>query len=226
MATAAKALAWKHDSCVEGAVQAKYTDGARARHACPLARRARKPRESIIVLNSVARLSLNSKVSDGFVVSTTSATELLALANSFRPWVVQAGQDLLENFIATSEGRDTLDAWILWLQIREKTVDRGMRDARVDTNFDLYFFPQEDRVLGIMSCEHRDWKAQWLALPGVSEYAYSSISGCPPEQSAEAWAARGEAWAQVLGNRELIEAGFKIKVSVDGGPTPLGLVTR
>jgi hypothetical protein len=173
---------------------------------------------------SLAQSAIRTKALDGFAVSTTSAVELLALVNGFRPWVVKAGQDLLENFIATANGRDTLDAWILWLSIREKTVDRGLRGANVDTNFDLYFFPNGHRILGIMGCDHREWKDQWLAQPGVSEYAYADSTERPPSQSPEAWAQRKEDWAKVLGGRELIEAGFKIKVSVDGGPTPLGLM--
>lgn len=168
----------------------------------------------------------SARVGDGFIVSTSSATELMALVNEFRPWVVHAGQELLENFIKEAKDRDTLDAWILWLGIRERTVDRGMRDARVDTNFDLYFFPDGERVLGIMLCEHREWKDRWLAQPGVREYAYTDFVGRPLSQSTEEWAERRDTWTRILGGRELIEAGFKIKVSVDGGPTPLELTDR
>lgn len=169
---------------------------------------------------------MTTRFENGFTVATNSATELLALVNGFRPWVVEAGQNLLEDFILGAKGRDTLDAWILWLDMREKTVDRGLRGPKVATNFDLYFFPDADRFLGVMVCEHQAWMTQWLAQSGVSEYAYQPGGAPPPEVSAEMWARRAADWALVLGDREMIEAGFKIKVSVDGGPSPRALTSQ
>lgn len=169
---------------------------------------------------------MRAKKYEGFTVSTSSATELLALVNGFRPWVICSGQGMLENFIAKAAGRDTLDAWILWLSIREKTVDRGMRGPDVDTDFDLYFFPDGERCLGLMRCEHREWRERWLAQPGVAEYAYWDDGARPGHLAEDDWARRAEDWERVLGPRELIEAGFKIKVSLDGGPVPLDLVSQ
>jgi hypothetical protein len=169
---------------------------------------------------------MSPKKYEGFIVTTSSATQLLALVNGFRPWVIRSGQDLLENFIANAAGRDTLDAWILWLSIREKTVDRGMRGPHVDTDFTLHFFPDGERCLGLMRCEHLEWRNKWLEQPGVAEYAYWEDGDRPAHLSEDDWTRRAEDWERVLGPLELIEAGFKIKVSLDGGPVPLGLVSQ
>lgn len=163
---------------------------------------------------------MSMKVFNGFQLHTSSAARLVDLVTAFRPWVEAQAQRKFEDFAASLGNKSVLDAWTLWLDMRDRTIDKGLRCPAVDTNFALVFFPDGDRFLGMACTENEVWAQEWLKQPGVSEYAYCDSQQRPDEISQGEWAARGEAWRRVLGQAAPELAGLKILVIDTAGPTP------
>jgi hypothetical protein len=114
---------------------------------------------------------MSTKIYNGFSVSTDSAVCLMDLVNSFRPYVRAEGQKMLNQFLRkTGTTEDPFRGWTAWMELRAETVDKGIRAPGVDTDFQLVFFPDGDRFLGVAFTEHSRWFRHWLRQPSVSEY--------------------------------------------------------
>lgn len=162
---------------------------------------------------------MSTKIYNGFQVATNSASELLVVVNGFRPWIAAQSQQMLEAFITGSE-LEPFAAWTLWQDVRQRTVEKGFRGPTVDTDFDLVFFPDGERFLGIMFTEHAEWKEEWLRQPGIREYAFWTSSEQPESLSDDEWALRHSSWERVLGWNAPSQVGFSVKVSDIQGPRP------
>lgn len=163
---------------------------------------------------------MSTKIYFGFQLSASSLQEVLDTVKAFRPWVLARSQTLLNDFIKTSAGGDVNEGWRRWDELRRTTVKQGMRMPLVDTEFSLTFFPDGDRFLGIAYTEHQHWFEQWLAQPGVSEYAYWNNTDRPRHVTEADWQLRKESWDRVLGAQIVCMAGFSIEVAPPQGPYP------
>lgn len=166
---------------------------------------------------------MSIKIFHGFAVQTSSAAELLRLVGAFRPWIEAQGEALFRSFVETSK-MAPMEAWMLWQKLRTKAAEKGLRAPAFNTDFELVFFPHEQRFLGIAFTEHVHWHDEWLKQPGVSEYCYWTNTDRPEHVSAQEWAIRGAHWSQVLpAGVPPAMAGFSIQVADPIGPhLPLG----
>lgn len=164
---------------------------------------------------------MSTKIYHGFSVSTDSAVCLMDLVNRFRPYVLAEGQKMLNRFLRkTGTLDDTFQGWRTWMDLRAETVDKGIRAPGVDTDFQLVFFPDGDRFLGIAFTEHHRWFRHWLRQPAVSEYRYWNNSDRPSGISQKEWDRRAGAWDRVLGMDAPATRGLTITLHKIGGPFP------
>ena len=162
---------------------------------------------------------MSTKIYQGFLVETDSAVELLSLVDRFRPYIHRQGRKLLDNFIRMCGG-DEFNAWTKWMDIRRETVEKGIRAPRVDTQFQLVFFPDGKRFLGIAFTEHEQWFSQWLRQPLVQEYGYWDNTDKPENISELNWDARRNDWDRVVGCDPICTRGFAIDLHEVPGPLP------
>lgn len=166
-------------------------------------------------------IDMSTKIYNGFSVDTSSAMQLMELVNGFRPYVKTEGQKMLNNFLRkTGTTEDPFKGWTAWATLRAETVDKGLRAPGVDTDFQLVFFPDGDRFLGIAFTEHHRWFRHWLRQTAVSEYRYWNNTDQPIGISRREWERRAEAWDRVLGMEPLSTRGFAIDLHEIGGPFP------
>lgn len=167
---------------------------------------------------------MSAKIYQGFQVATDSCAQLLQIVENFRPWVLDQGQALLDRFaeamLKDNPEKTQLDVWNAWLELRHETLNEGLRLPALDTDFELVFFPDGDRFLGIAFVDHRTWFEEWLKQPGVSEYGYWDNTDPLEDVSPQEWAQRGESWERVLGYRIPSMVGFTISVADPNGPKP------
>lgn len=163
---------------------------------------------------------VSTKIHNGFTVNSSSMQEVLEMVDKFRPFVQQKGKEMLGNYIKsmTQSGKVTnASAYIKWMDVQSEIRRTKIRNPAFDTDFELIFFPDGNRMLGIMYCEHPNWCREWLAQPKVSEYAYWNNTDRPANLSAEEWDARGEAWDRVLAHHIPSMNGFSICVQDPNG---------
>jgi hypothetical protein len=141
---------------------------------------------------------MSTKIYQGFLVKTDSAAEILALVDGFRPYIHRQGQKLFKDFVKLC-GLDEIKSWMNWMDIRRETVEKGIRAPHVDTQFQLVFFPDGKRFLGIAFTEHERWFRQWLRQPLVQEYGYWDNTDKPKNVSQLDWDTRGCDWDRVAG---------------------------
>ena len=164
---------------------------------------------------------MSTRIYNGFSVDTSSAMQLMELVNGFRPYVKTEGQKMLNNFLReTGTTDDPFKGWTAWATLRAETVDKGLRAPGVDTDFQLVFFPDGDRFLGIAFTEHHRWFRHWLRQTAVSEYRYWNSADKPSSVSRKEWDRRAEAWDRVLGMEPPSTRGFVIDLHEIGGPFP------
>ncbi|CDQ10589.1 protein of unknown function [Acidithiobacillus ferrivorans] len=164
---------------------------------------------------------MSTKIYNGFSVATDSAACLMDLVNGFRPYVQAEGQKMLNQFLRkTGTTEDLFRGWSAWMELRSETVDKGIRAPGVDTDFQLVFFPDGNRFLGIAFTEHPRWFRHWLRQPSVSEYRYWNNTDQPSGISRKEWGRRAETWDRVLGLDTPATRGFTITLHEIGGPFP------
>ncbi|MDD2750843.1 MAG: hypothetical protein PHX24_12260 [Acidithiobacillus sp.] len=164
---------------------------------------------------------MSTKIYNGFSMSTDSAVHLMDMVNSFRPYIRAEGQKMLNRFIRKTATPDhPYQGWRVWMDFRSETVDKGIRAPSVDTDFELTFFPDGKRFLGIAFTEHDRWFRRWLKQPLVSEYRYWDNSDKPSRISRKEWDQRAETWDRVLGYDAPSTRGFTISLHEIGGPLP------
>ncbi|MHB8226265.1 hypothetical protein [Acidithiobacillus sp.] len=164
---------------------------------------------------------MSTKIHNGFSVATDSAIRLMELVNGFRPYVRTEGQKMLNVFLRkTGTSEEPFKGWTAWMELRAETVDKGRRMPAVDTDFQLVFFPDGDRFLGIAFTEHPRWFRHWLRQPLVSEYRYWNNTDQPNGISRKEWERRADAWDRVLGWEPPSTRGLAIDLHQSGGPFP------
>ena len=164
---------------------------------------------------------MSTKIYNGFSVATDSVFQLMETVNSFRPYIRAEGQKVLNAFLRkTRTAEEPFKGWMMWMDLRARTVDKGIRAPGVDTDFQLVFFPDGDRILGIAFTEHDRWFRRWLRQPLVSEYRYWDNTDQPNGISRKEWERRNEAWDRVLGTEPPVTRGLCIDLHEIGGPCP------
>ena len=145
----------------------------------------------------------------------------MGIVNSFRPYIRAEGQKMLNAFLRKTETpEEPFKGWAAWMDLRSRTVDKGIRAPGVDTDFQLVFFPDGDRFLGIAFTEHSRWFRHWLRQPLVSEYRYWNNTDRPNGLSGKEWERREAAWDRVLCMEPPATRGFSIDLHEIGGPFP------
>jgi hypothetical protein len=173
---------------------------------------------------------MSTKIYQGFMMWTTDIVTIKDRVDRVRPKIARLSHGLLDSFLSSARQRgpktdDPLGPYGLWLDIRRKSVDVGIRNPCVDTQFDLTFIPvvldgsQPGRyiTLGICYTEHEAWFQEWLRIDGVKEYGYWDNTDKPDALSCVEWEERKRRWGQV--NIPAMD-GFTISVVDPGGPTP------
>jgi hypothetical protein len=164
---------------------------------------------------------MSTKIYNGFSIATDSATRLMDTVIGFRPYIRAEGQKMFDAFLRkTGTAEEPLKGWMTWMDLRAETVDKGIRAPGVDTDFQLTFFPDGDRFLGIAFTEHNRWFRHWLRQPLVSEYRYWNNADRPNGISRKEWGRREETWDRVLGMEPPATRGFSIDLHEIGGPCP------
>ena len=162
---------------------------------------------------------MSTKIYKGFQVATSSAVTLLQLVEAVRPWCQAQADALMYRFVEAAK-TDPVSALQLWMKVHAKSKEQGLRAPGVNTDFELVFFPDGERFLGIGYTEHRPWFDYWLAQPGVSDYAYWSNSDAPDDVPQEEWEQRASDWNRVLGYGIPAMKGFTLQVTDPNGPMP------
>lgn len=156
---------------------------------------------------------MSTQIYNGFSVATDSAVDLMNLVDSFRPYVRAEGQKMLHRFLRKTETpAEPFRGWKTWRELRAETVNKGGRAPKVNTDFQLVFFSDQSRFLGIAFTEHARWFRQWLRQPLVSEYQYWNNADQPCEISRSQWQRRAETWDRVLGLDTSATRGFIINL--------------
>lgn len=128
---------------------------------------------------------------------------------------------MLNRFLRkTGTPDDPFQGWRTWMDLRAETVNKGLRAPGVDTDFQLVFFPDGDRFLGVAFTEHDRWFRRWLRQPSVCEYRYWNNADRPSGISRREWDQRAETWDRVLGWDTPATRGFTIALHEIGGPCP------
>lgn len=162
---------------------------------------------------------MSTKIYTGFRIETTDLAEIRAMVDKVRPDIVLRAQGLLDDFMKHIQTKEKGKQFSVWLDMRRATVDKGLRNPLVDTQFDLLFIPLPGYCIGICYTEHSEWFDFWLAIPGVRDWSYWNNTDPDENVSAEEWASRKKDWDS-LGFHVPAMEGFTISVMDPMGPFP------
>ncbi|MHB1666009.1 hypothetical protein [Thiomonas sp.] len=169
---------------------------------------------------------MSTRIYQGFLIEANSLPEIQSTVGAFRPYIHRKGIQLLQRFLQNAGMVDNrAKGWRLWADLREKTVQKGIREPSVDTEFRLVFIPdtEQQRCLGIAYTEHYSWFRHWLRQPGVREYRYWNSTDRPSGIPRKTWTRREQDWDRVLGHKAPSMVGFTIDVHDSLGPLPYQL---
>lgn len=168
-------------------------------------------------------LIMSTTIYKGFRLEVTEFQAALQIVNSFRPWVSQKAEELLDAFTANAQSSPVFkdqDPFTLWLDARKEFIEKkGRRVPALDTDFSVTLIPVDGAVLGIAYTEHQNWFEAWCKHPGVQDYAYWNNTDKPDDISDEEWEARSNAW-EIMSSDPVSMQGFTIDLVSPQGPFP------
>lgn len=74
----------------------------------------------------------------------------------------------------------------------------GRRAPEIDMNFEVTYFPYQNRIFGIYYSENRTFSTLWMAQPGMDDYHYQNSTDRPDTISETAWTARRLVWDTIF----------------------------
>lgn len=164
---------------------------------------------------------MSFKVYKGFRIETESLAEMLRVVDSFRPWVAEQADLVMDRFMANmiAEGSDAIKAHDTWQDLRQLMRTEQRRIPHVDTDFTVLVIPVPGAMLGIVYTEQPAWYEAWCAQQGVAEYSYWDNSDAPDDMADLEWDARKRAWS-VMTHLPASMQGFSIELVSPTGPVP------
>lgn len=123
-------------------------------------------------------------------------------------------------FVKTSEeqaekAQDAMmAAFINVIERQELSNTTGSREPIVDMNFDLFLFPHNDQVFGIVDCEQMEFVRAWFDKDFVQDFSYWNGADGPEDISPEEWKSRGAIWEKIFAKHFVIaKTGMQIRCS-------------
>ncbi len=164
---------------------------------------------------------MSTRIYKGFRLNMSRLADVLALVESFRPWVEEQANQAFDTFMdnMSKEGADAIKAFDTWQELRRLIRVQQQRVPQVDTDFTVLVIPSGEQMLGIVYTERQAWFDAWCKLPGVEEFGYWDNTDQPDGVSDDEWDARSRAWS-VLGSNPVSMQGFSIELVSLTGPLP------
>ena len=171
---------------------------------------------------------------DGFRMEVATLDEAMDVVDAFRPVATTMSERWNAEVLADTVA-DVVDRhWIRTGRVpkgslatasqmvddrRRKISREGIRDPRVDPEFNLTLMRHEGSVYGLVHTEQTPWRTAWLSVSGVVDYSWWNGSDRPVGISQARWNARGKAWRAMIPGLRPADRGMLI-VLTPGYRTP------